>query len=317
MSPGSRNSDSEGERRRLERRRAALELRARVIRAVRRFFFERGFLEVETPHLIPAPAPEAHIDAVRAGSVYLHTSPELCMKRLLAGGFSRIFQICKCFRQGERGTLHLPEFTLLEWYREGAGYAALMGDCESLIRDVSGALGRGERITYRGGEISLRAPWKRMTVEDAFERYGSMSLDGALETDCFDVLMVEEIEPQLDRRAPVFLYEYPASQAALAKVKADDPRYAERFELYMGGLEIANAFSELTDAEEQRKRFERELGERHSRGRAVYPLPERFLTSLERMPRAAGIALGIDRLVMLFADRSRIDDVVTFVPEDL
>ena len=298
-------------------RKQALWLRARVIQALRRFFIDREYLEVETPHLIPAPAPETHIDAIPAGDGFLHTSPELCMKRLLAAGYTRLFQICRCFRQGERGSRHLPEFTLLEWYRTGVDYLALMAECEELIRFVSGELGRGARIRYQGEEILLEGPWERLTVRDAFARFASVSMEEALRNGLFDEVMVTRIEPHLGTPRPTFLYDYPSELAALARARKDDPSVAERFELYMARLEIANAFSELIDPEEQSARFERERAERGRMGRTVYPLPQKFLDDLHHMPACAGIALGVDRLVMLFADETDIGKVVTFTPEEL
>jgi elongation factor P--(R)-beta-lysine ligase len=291
--------------------------RAGVIQAIRSFFVERDFLEVETPLLISAPAPEPHIDAIATADRFLHTSPELCMKQLLAAGFPRIFQVGKCFREGERGRIHLPEFTLLEWYEAGIDYKALMETCEALIRWIARKQGRGDSLRYRGSEIGIEPPWERLSVEEAFARYASVSLEKALGAGLFDEVMVRDLEPRLGHSKPVFLYDYPASLAALARLKGNDPRVAERFELYLGGLEIANAFSELTDVREQRNRFEKDAEDRRLRGKRVYPVPERFLASLEGMPDAAGIALGVDRLVMVFTDTTEIDQVVSFVPEEV
>lgn len=293
-------------------------IRARVIRALRHFFIANDYLEIETPIRIPAPAPEAHIDAVESGSWCLQPSPEICMKRLLAAGYPRIFQICKCFREGERGRLHLPEMTLLEWYRAGGNYQDMMNECEALIAGVARKMGSKEdRLVYQGREIRLSPPWSRISVSDAFDRWGPTSLESALEQEQFDEIMVSEIEPNLDPSRPVFLYDYPVCRGALARLKPEDSRYAERFELYIGGLEICNAFSELTDPAEQRARFERELELRRSFGRPVYPMPEKFIAALDDMPAAAGTALGIDRLIMLFVDAQNIDEVVAFTPEEL
>ncbi|MBW6485620.1 MAG: EF-P lysine aminoacylase GenX [Syntrophobacterales bacterium] len=292
-----------------------LRVRARMIQAVRRFFRERDFLEVETPLLIPAPAPEVHIDAVAAGKWFLQTSPELCMKRLLAAGYERIYQLCKCFRDKERGERHLPEFTILEWYRANADYRALMDDCEELLSGIAGELGVSSFISRRGGLVILDKPWERITVGEAFLRYARMDVSEALAKDCFEERLTERVEPNLGVDAPVFLYDYPQEQSALARLKEDDPSKAERFELYIDGIEIANAFSELTDAEEQRRRFEEASREREKNGSSVYPIPEFFLDSLPQMPPSAGIALGVDRLAMLFAGRKRIDEVVAFTPE--
>ena len=296
---------------------AHLQLRARIIQAIRQFFIDNDYLEIETPVRIPAPAPEAYIDAVASEGWFLQTSPELCMKRLLTAGYARIFQICKCFRQAERGRQHLPEMTLLEWYRTRSNYRDLMNECETLITSVAGGIGVEGLLVYQGHQINLSPPWTRISVKDAFETYSATSLETALQQDQFDDIMVSQIEPQLGRNRPVFLYDYPACRGALAKLKSDDSRFAERFELYIGGVELCNAFSELTDPAEQRARFEDELDRRAASGKARYPLPEKFLTDLMNMPEAAGNALGIDRLCMLFADAGKIDEVVAFTPEAL
>ena len=292
-------------------------LRARMIQSIRAFFMEREYLEVETPQLISDLAPEVHIEAIRAGSNYLHTSPELCMKRLLASGFPKIFQISRCFREGERGDHHLPEFSLLEWYRTGIEYQALMNECEELIRFVSKSLDMGWKIHYRSREIDLKKPWERISVKEAFDQYASISLERALEEGCFDRVMVEKIEPNLGTIRPTFLYDYPAAMAALARLKPGNRTLAERFEIYIAGLELANGFSELNDPVEQRARFERELQIRGAEGKQIYPMPERFLRSLEHMPDAAGIALGVDRLAMFFSGAQKIDEVVSFTLEEV
>jgi lysyl-tRNA synthetase class 2 len=300
-----------------KRLRKNLTIRARVIQAIRKFFIKRDYLEIETPVRIPAPAPEAHISAIESEDWVLQTSPELCMKRLLASGYRRIFQICKCFRQAERGRLHLPEMTLLEWYRADSDYQDMMNECEALIISVAQKMGKKKGIVYEGEEIRLTPPWPRISVSDAFDRFGSISLESALAKDQFDEIMVTEIEPALGQSRPVFLYDYPACRGASARLKPQDRRYAERFELYIGGLEICNAFSELTDSTEQRGRFERDRDYRQKSGNPVYPMPEKFLASLGNMPAAAGNALGIDRLVMFFTDSKQIDEVVAFTPEEL
>jgi len=291
--------------------------RARVIHAIRRFFIERDYLEVETPCRMPALIPELNIDAVISGDWFLHPSPEVCMKRLLAAGFDKIFQVCKCFREGERGQRHLPEFTMLEWYRRNIGYLSLMQECRELIVSISCALGCGKEVVYQGNKIILQCPWERLSVRGAFDRYASLSMDEALLRDRFDEVMVVDIEPKLGQERPTFLYDYPVSSGALAKGREDDPALAERFELYIAGLELANAFSELTDAEEQQFRFEKVREYRALMNKPVYPLPEKFLCDFTAMPESAGIALGVDRLAMIFTDSTDIGDVVTFVPERL
>lgn len=298
-------------------RRRSLWLRARLLQSIRRFFIEHDYLEVETPYLIPAPPPEVHIDAISSDPLYLHTSPELCMKRLLAAGYLKIFQIGKCFRSGERGDRHLPEFTLLEWYRAGIDYISLMEECERLILYVCQDIGTGGVIEYQGMEIDLRAPWERISVSEAFNRFTQMTPEVALEQGHFDRVMVEEIEPNLGITRPSFLYDYPARLAALARLKEKERVFAERFEMYIGGVELANGYSELTDAKEQRERFEKHQLERLTLGKRAYPMPEKFLESLEHAPEGAGIALGVDRLAMILTGRPRVDDVVTFTPEEM
>lgn len=297
----------------LASKRPALEARARILQKIRAFFVERGYLEVETPHRIPANAPEGYIDAVAAGEWFLHTSPELCMKRLLAAGYPRLFQLGRCWRQGERGDRHLPEFTMLEWYRGGCDYHHLMTECEALLA----ALVPEGALRWQGQTLDLSPPWERLTVAEAFDRYASISLEQALASGRFDECLALEIEPQLGRYTPTFLIEYPAQLAALARHKPGDPAVAERFELYLCGLELANAFSELTDASEQRRRFAAEEAARRAAGKLPYPSPEPFLNELASMPEAAGIALGVDRLVMLLTGAVRIDDIVAFTPEQL
>ncbi len=318
MSPGLRSNPFNREQKRLESRHETLRRRAGIIQSIRRFFTENGYLEVETPHIIPAPAPEIHIDAIPTEAGFLHTSPELCMKRLVAAGYSKIFQIGKCFRRGEKGQLHLPEFTLLEWYTGAGDYFHLMDQCEALFRFVLEEEGiPGHTVSYQGQRMDLTGPWIRLTLEEAFKRYASVSVREAVDTGQFDIIMVEEIEPALLPSGPVFLYDYPASLASLAQLKAEDPSLAERFELYAGGLELANGFSELTDPSEQRERFLKEQHRREDTGKAPYPMPEKFLEALDHMPPCAGIALGVDRLVMLLTDKASIDQVVAFTPDEV
>jgi lysyl-tRNA synthetase class 2 len=318
MSPGSRSDPYLREETRLAGRKRNLRLRAQMVRSIRDFFVDQDYLEVETPQLISAPAPEMHIETMGVDGRYLHPSPELCMKRLLAAGLPRIFQITRCFRKGERGDLHLPEFTLLEWYRTGIDYQALMEECEALVCFLAERLSRGEIISYRGRDIDLKRPWDRLSVKAAFDRYASLTLEQTLSKGCFDQVLVEEIEPHLGMTRPTFLYDYPAPLAALARLKPGNKAVAERFEIYLAGVELANGFSELNDPREQRARFEavRQSCLGGTEGKEACPLPERFLQSLEDMPEAAGIALGVDRLTMVFCDASRIDQVVSFTPEE-
>lgn len=297
----------------LSRKRQRLTERAQIIQSIRSFFIDRGYLEVETPHRIPANAPEPHIDAIASGTCALHTSPELAMKRMLAAGYEQLFQICRVWREGERGQFHLPEFTLLEWYRGGIDYNALMNECMELLFVL---LPEG-KLDREGRTIDLTMPWQKLTITEAFTQYASMDLNQALASDCFEEILTGEVEPHLGKEKPTFLTEYPSSLAALARSKPGEPKVAERFELYIDGLELANAFSELTDAEEQRRRFEKDEELRRAAGKTPYPLPEKFLAELENMPEAAGIALGLDRLIMLITEAEKIDDVVAFGPDDL
>lgn len=292
-------------------------LRAALIQALRRFFIINGYLEVDTPIRIPALAPEAYIEPEPAGDWFLQTSPELCMKRLLASGIPKLFQICKCFRKNERGRRHLPEFAMLEWYRAGIDYHALMTECEELFGSLAKKFGRDCCVRVGGQKVGLERPWERLRVADAFGRHAPVSVIEALRTNCFDEMLVHHVEPYLGMERPTFLYDYPASLGALARTRRDAPDTAERFELYIGGIELANGFSELTDANEQRARFEKEMAAIRAQGREPGPMPENFLADLEQMPEAAGIALGVDRLVMLFFGAGSIDEAVSFTPEDL
>jgi lysyl-tRNA synthetase class 2 len=206
----------------------------------------------------------------------LHTSPELCMKRLLAAGYEKIFQICRCFRKGERGGRHVPEMTLLEWYAAGLDYLDLMIQCEQLIGFVAARTGIGRRLVYQGQTVDLTPPWDRLTVAEAFDRFGGMTAEQALEQGCFDEIMGIDIEPQLGIDRPLFLYDYPARCGALARLKPADPSVAERFELYIAGMELCNAFSELTDPLEQRARFDADNRARGATAKPSIPLPNRF-----------------------------------------
>ena len=290
-----------------------LETRSRILQAVRAFFCREGFTEVETPVRIPVPALEAHIDAPPSGNAWLRTSPEFHMKRLLAAGHPRIFQMGPCFREQECGTRHNPEFTLLEWYRTHADYLAILRDTEQLVQSVFSALGHPAGFPFQGQPVRLAAPWPRLTVRDAFLKWAGWDPVAAWDADRFDTDLLERVEPALPRDRPCVLMDYPAPAAALARLKPGDEGVAERWEVYIGGYELANAYSELCDAAAQRARFEAAAGVRRQRGQAVYPLDEPFLRALEQgMPPCGGIALGIDRLVMLACDKTDIADVRPF-----
>ncbi len=298
----------------------ALWLRARVIKAVRDYFWGRGYLEVETPLLIPANAPEEYINPVIAASSWqLQTSPEICMKRLLCAGHQRLFQISHCWRADERGSRHLSEFTMLEWYRAGCDYRALMIDCEELLQYVlQSCRSEYQYFVHKSKIVDPRAIWERISVQEAFSRFGNCSVWDCLKKGTYEEILTAVVEPALAQiGAPVILLDYPVELAALARVKPEDTNLAERFELYVGGLELANGFSELNDPLEQRRRFETANGARSCAGHAVLPLPGPFLDTLQLMPDSAGIALGIDRLVMLTAGVDSIDAVVAFTPETL
>jgi lysyl-tRNA synthetase class 2 len=296
----------------LQSRRAALETRSRVLAALREFFVRRDFIEVETPVRMKAPALELHIDAEPSGDRWLRTSPELHMKRLLATGFEKIFQMGPCFRRGERGDRHHPEYTMLEWYRANAGYGEILADTKALIAHVATAVLGRTHIVYQGRAIELMPRWERITVSDAFVQFAGWDPVKAFDAERFDLDLVDKVEPRLPRDVPVILTDYPAEAAALARRKAFHPRVAERWELYVGGLELANAYSELTDAAEQRARFEACAEARRNLGRPVYPMDEEFLAALPSLPPCGGIALGVDRLVMLFADAATLDEVMAF-----
>ena len=297
----------------LARKRKTIEQRARILHKIRAFFIEQGFIEVETPHRIPVNAPELNIDAIPSDGWFLQTSPELCMKRLLAAGYDNIFQICHCWRAEERGPHHLPEYTMLEWYRRDSDYQRLMSDCEELITHLVD----NQTLIWQGREINIATPWPRLTVAQAFSQHSSTLLSQITAANFFSELISTEIEPALEQNKPVFLIDYPTLQGSLARPKTDDPDCVERVELYIAGLELANGFSELTDPAEQRRRFELEEKQRQQSGKIPCPLPEKYLEELETLSNAAGIALGIDRLIMLLCDQPTIDDVVCFSPEQL
>ncbi len=290
-----------------------LTLRSRVLRAVREFFYSHDFLEVETPVRIPAPALETNIDTPPSGRAWLRASPELHMKRLLAEGCPRIFQIGPCFRSGECGRRHNPEFTMLEWYRAGADYTEILRDTEALFAHVFRTVAGQTSFTYRGAAIDLSIPWHCHTVREAYEKWAGWDPAANWDADRFDMDMVGKVEPALPKDKPCVLTDYPAPAASLARLKADNPLVAERWEVYVGGLELANAYSELCDPAAQRARFLEAAQERRALGKEVYPLDEPFLAALERgMPPCGGIALGIDRLVMLACGADDIADARPF-----
>jgi lysyl-tRNA synthetase class 2 len=294
---------------RLRALRPAMEMRHALLGAVRAFFRERGFLEVETPILLATPALELHIDAVPAGPGYLRTSPEFHMKRLLAAGADRLFQVGPCFRAGERGDRHHPEFSMLEWYRTGADYLDLMADAKALVQHLARTLRGATDLMYQGRPLAVWPDWECLTVSEAFLLHAGWDPVRQFDADRFDRDLVDRVEPALTRERPVFLYDYPAPAAALARHKPAQPEIAERWELYLAGLEIANAYSELTDPEEQLARFEGWAEQRRRLGREVYPIDQEFLAMLRAgLPPCGGAALGLDRLLMIFSDAASLDD---------
>jgi elongation factor P--(R)-beta-lysine ligase len=328
-------------------RRPFLQARAAITAALRGFFAEQGFVEVETSVLQVSPGNETHLHAPQTEimrpdgsrvSRYLRTSPEFACKKLLAAGERRIFEFARVFRDRERGDLHLPEFTMLEWYRADAPYDAIMADCVVLIARAAQATGIGA-FTFRGRTADPFAEPELVTVAGAFEQFAGIDLLATISgsegdraalaraaagkvrvaeddtwSDIFSKVLVEHVEPHLGQGRLTILFEYPSPEAALARVKAGDPRVAERFEVYACGVELANGFGELTDAEEQRKRFTDSMAEKQRRYGEAYPLDEDFLAAVAAMPEASGVALGFDRLVMLASGASRIDQVVWTPP---
>jgi len=237
------------------------------------------------------------------------------MKRLLAAGYGNIFQICHCFRKGESGQLHNPEFAMLEWYRLGADYARIIEDSERLVLAVARDLGTGESLEYQGCKISLTTPWPRITVEEAFRRWAGWNPLESHDPIRFDIDLVEKVMPCFPQDRPTVLTDYPAVYASLARLHPDDATVAERAEVFIGGLELANAYSELTDGEELRNRFRVENDRLKAAGYAKLPLPRRFLGAMAHLPACGGIALGIDRLAMLFCDARSVDEVIAFPHE--
>jgi len=326
-------------------RRPFLMGRNRIQAAFRAFFADYGFVEVDTATLQTSPGNEAHLHAFATEAVglggsrtplYLHTSPEFACKKLLAAGETRISCFAHVYRNRERGPLHHPEFTMLEWYRAGENYETLMTDCATLLALAAETAGT-KTLTYRGREVDPFREPERLSVTEAFQRFAGIDLlasvdrSGATDRDClaaslrgagmrvaeddtwsdlFSRVIVERVEPQLGLGRATILDEYPVAEAALARPTARDPRVAERFELYACGVELANAFGELTDAAEQRRRFETEMAEKMRVYGESYPVDEDFLAALAQMPEASGIALGFDRLVMLATGASRIDQVI-------
>lgn len=312
--------------------------RGRIKAAIRSWFLSQGFLEVEPGLLQVSPGNETHLHAFRTDLIhidlerqelYLHTSPEFAMKKLLAAGETKIFAFAPVFRNRERGALHAPEFTMLEWYRVNEPYQTLWDDCATILKIATETTGHAP-WTHRGKTSDPRATFDLLTLNQAFERMANISLKGADRaeliqqaqaagihcepddtwTDVFSRVLVEKIEPNLGTPVPTILYEYPVHEAALARPVPGDPTVAERFELYACGVELANGFGELTDATEQRRRFETWMADKQRIYGEHYPLDEDFLAALDQMPPASGCALGFDRLAMLATGAERVDQVI-------
>lgn len=314
-----------------ERKRSFLEKRMKLIRAVRAHFDDQGFWEVETPILQVSPVMDTHILALKTDlkgvdlkydkTLYLHTSPEFAMKKLMVAGVRDLYQICHVFRNADHSRVHSREFTMIEWYRTGVRYQKIMQDCIDLLRHCAEAIGT-KTYTHRDRTADPFADWQMLSVAQAFEQYAGIDLAKYLEDrdgfravikakgmhtadddrwdDLFFRVMGEKIEPHLGMQAPCILYEYPVSMASLSRPKPGDPRFAERFELYVCGIEVANAFGELTDAKMQRERFRKELAFKEQIYGERYPVDKDFIAALEYgLPESSGIALGMDRLAML------------------
>jgi len=301
----------------------ALRARARLLARIREFFAHRGVLEVETPALSVAAATDPHLESFPfqvggPGRRYLHTSPEFPMKRLLAAGSGPIYQLCKVFRQGEYGRYHNPEFTLLEWYRPGFDTHHLMDEVEALLQTLLDTGPAAERLSYAEAFQRHLAIDPHSADADALRaRAREAGLEGVelgVDRDGWlDLLLTHRVEPHLGRGRPTFLYDYPASQAALARIRPGQPAVAERFELYLEGVELANGFYELGDAVEQRERFAADNAHRERLGLPVVPMDEHLLAALEAgLPDCSGVALGVDRLAMLAVDASALEAVIAF-----
>jgi lysyl-tRNA synthetase class 2 len=322
-----------------DHRAGLLVLRARCLAAIRAFFDGQGFTEVQTPLVVHAPGLEPHLVARQAGGGFLITSPEYQMKRLLAAGLERIYFLGPCWRGDEEGSHHLGEFCMLEWYQAYCSLERLMEQTEALLGYVARQVRGTTKLVYQGQAVSLSPPFRRLTFARACAELAGVDVHGVVETgelrrraeaaglgpfspeEPFEAVasrvVVERVEPGLGP-GPVFLHAFPAPLAALARLQPDDPTVAERFELYAGGLELANAFGELTDPVEQRRRLEQDQAARRRAGAPVHPIDERFLGALEQgIPPAAGIALGVDRLVMLLGDAADIRQVVAFAPDEI
>ncbi|MFZ2025597.1 MAG: EF-P lysine aminoacylase EpmA [Microgenomates group bacterium] len=324
-------------------------VREHVIRRVRSFFDKEQFHEVETPLLLGAPAAESYLDVFetklldrdrKSIPAYLSTSPELALKKLIVAGIGNCYSITKSFRNMETDShTHNPEFTILEWYRVGATYTSLMDDCKNMLLSINHALGNGNTLTYQGVTFDLAGVWEKITIKEAFQKWAGINFDEFLDNkkarsiaaqkgytvkdtntweELYDQIYLNEIEPHLGKTQPTIIYEFPGCLAALSKKKKENPNYAERFEWYIGGLELGDCYTELTDWKEQQDRFDWELTEIKRLGKTTYDYDHDFIESLKvGMPDTSGIAVGLDRLIMLFADTTRIADTLFFPSVEL
>jgi lysyl-tRNA synthetase class 2 len=311
-----------------------LKIREQIIDAIRQFFKSQGFTEVETPLLVPYPDPSPfnevfEVSPVLGKRAFLTPSPEFFMKKLLASGSGNIFQICKAFRDSpELSPLHNPEFTILEWYRINADYTHIMTDCENLLNFISQTTPISPTPP-----ISLTSPWLRLSIKESFQKYADINLDEFLDfkkawqicqkkgyqvsenstwEQLYHQIFLNEVEPKLPKEKPLILYDYPAPLAALARLKPTDPRYAERFEFYLAGLEIGNGYSELTDPQEQEKRLKQDVEIRKSLGMRLFPYDKDFVAAVKNLPPCGGIAIGVDRLIMALTGVKTISEVLSF-----
>lgn len=289
---------------------ARLRKRAGLISALRAYFDEQGFIEIETPLVIKAPAPEEYIEGIPAENGFLRTSPELQMKAMLCAGYEKIYQIGACFRKNEFGARHRPEFTMLEWYETEINYLQLLDFTAELLRFAAQKTTGSLRLEYQKQIVDLSLSPQIITVRDAYKKYAGTDVNEISSEEEFDEIMTSQIEPRLGIGQMTFLTDYPANRAALARLKPEKPEVAERWELYLAGMEIANAYGELTDPVEQRKRFEEARAFRKKNNFVPYPFPDEFFQALESgMPECSGCALGVDRLTMIFTDAGGIADI--------
>lgn len=324
-------------------------IREKVLRAIRVFFEDREFHEVETPLLIARPPAESYLDVFettlldrhrKSTRAFLSTSPEIPLKKLMVAGLGNCYSVTKAFRNMEtQSNLHNPEFTVLEWYRVHADYFDIMNDCEQLVVDIAKTLGKRKTLMYQGTKINLTPPWERLSVSEAFKKFAHIDFDAFLDEknarqmskkkgyrveenntweELYNQIFLNEVEKYLGQGRPTILYDFPSAVAALSQRKASDPRFCERFEFYINGIELGDCYGELTDPKESKKRFEFQMKEIRRLGKTSYEYDHDFIDALNvGLPKCSGIAVGVDRLVMLFADVTDIADVLFFPAREL